>query len=307
MAINFQPTGAWKIVKPPQFVVENSYGVTPASPSFSLLGDVTGISPNFGIQKEVVRVIGKRTPVTQTKLMNVFAGAFRYRPYNSTMMKYGINVANESSPSGNNAESMSIVWSMMLNGSEKYFGLQGVKTDKISVEISKDGGVVVGQDFRWKASYLYQDDLDDMGITTPDYIDNSDIPNTAPWTSLAGGSDPFTLEAVTIPTDRIKIDVNQNLDAISPNGTDSIEYLGASIWEASLDFDIWAKDGTFHDYLMDLELVDGTYTIFSDNTTPSTLTITDLGFDSRTFNLEGNSKNFQRESVAGTPNLLALT
>jgi hypothetical protein len=83
--------------------------------------------------------------------------------------------------------------------------------------------------------------------------------------------------------------------------------LGASIWEASIDFDIWAKDSTFHDYLMDLELIDGTYQVYADATNPSALTITDLGFDSRTFNLEGNSKNFQRESVAGTPGLLVLT
>lgn len=307
MPINFTPTGAWRLIKPPQFIVETSYGVTPASGTWKLLGDVTGISPNFGIQKEVIRVIGKRTPVTQTKLMEVFAGALRYRPYNSTMMKYGINVANESSSSGNNAESMSIMWSMELNGTEKYFGLQGVKTDKISVEISKDGGVMVGQDYRWMASYLYADDLDDMGITTPTYLDMDDVPNTAPWTSLAGGSDPFSIESVVIPTDRIKFDVNQNLDAVSPNGSDSVEYLGASIWEASLDFDIWAKDGTFNDYLMDLTLVDGTYSLNSDASNSSSMTITDLGFDSRTFNLEGNSKNFQRESVAGTPDLLALT
>jgi hypothetical protein len=307
MPINFQPTGAWKIIKPPQFIIETSYGVTPASGTWSLLGNITGISPNFGIQKEVVRVVGRRTPVTQTKLMEVFAGALRFRPYDSDMMKYGINVADESSPTGNNAESMSIMWSMELNGVEKYFGLQGVKTDKISTEISKDAGVVCGQDYRWMASYLYQDDLSAMGITTPDYLEDSDVPNTAPWTSLAGGVDPFELESVVIPTDRIKIDVNQNLDAISPNGSDSVEYLGASIWEASIDFDIWAKDSTFHDYLMDLELIDGTYQVYADATNPSALTITDLGFDSRTFNLEGNSKNFQRESVAGTPGLLVLT
>lgn len=304
--INFIPTGAWKVIKPPQFIKETQYGVTPASGSWSLLGNVTGISPNFGIQKEVIRVIGKRTPVTQTKLMEVYSGALRYRPYNDTMMKYGINVADESSPSGNNAESISIMWSMEINGEEEYFGLQGVKTDKISVEISKDGGVVVGQDYRWMNSYLYQEDLSEMGVTTPDYLDTGNIPNTPPWTSLAGGTDPFEIESVVVPTDRIKIDVNQQLDAVSPNGTDSIEYLGATIWEASIDWDIWAESDTWWNYLKDLTLVDGEYTIYSDVTTPSKLTITDMGLDSRTFNLEGNANTFQRESVAGTPGLLVL-
>lgn len=306
MPINFIPTGSWEFVNPPQFIVETSYGVTPASGTWKLLGDVTGISPNFGIQKEVVRVIGKRTPVTQTKLMEVYAGALRYKPYDDDMMKYGINVADTSSPSGNNAESISIMWSMKINNVTNFFGLQGVKTDKISTEISKDGGVMNGQDYRWMSSYLYKTDLSEMGVTTPDYLTVADIPNTSPWTSLTGGTDPFEIESVVVPTDRIKIDVNQNLDAISPNGSDSIEYLGPTIWEASIDWDIWAKDATWWNYLKNLTLVDGQYTINSDVSNPTVLNITDMGLDSRTFNLEGNSKNFQRESVAGTPNLLSL-
>lgn len=305
MVISFIPTGPWKIKKPPQYVVETAFGTTPASPTFALMGDVTGISPNFGIQKEVVRVIGQRDPVTQTKLMEVFAGAFRYRPYDSTMMKYGVNLANEGTPAGTNAESMTIVWSMDVNGTEKYFGLQGVKTDKISVEISKDGGVVVGQDYRWYKSFLYQADLTAMGITTPTYIDS--IPSTAPWTSLTGGEDPFSISATVWPTDRIKFDVNQSLGAVSPNGSSSVEYLGATIRECSLDFDVWSKDGTLHDNLMDLDELDGTYNIDGQVTTPSTMTITNMGFDSRTFNLEGNSKDFQRESIAATPNSLTLS
>lgn len=303
--INFIPTGAWKFIKPPQFVAETSFGVPPSSPTFGLLGNVTGISPNIGIQKEVIRVIGNRDPVTQTKMMEVFAGAFRYRPYSKSTMAYGINLANESSPAGTNAESITVAFSLEINGSEKYFAFVGMKTDKISVEVSKDAGVVVGQDFRWKQSVMFASDLTSIGITTPTYI--TSFPNDAPWTSLAGGADPFEIESVVWPTDRIKFDVNQNLDAISPNGSNSLEYLGATIREASIDFDLWLKGSEMHDYLMALSLIDGEYTLKADPTTPVKIAFTDMGLDSQSMNFEGNAKTFQRLGIAGTPGTVTLT
>ncbi|MDN5846515.1 MAG: hypothetical protein L0H53_09610 [Candidatus Nitrosocosmicus sp.] len=305
MAINFLPTGSWRFIKPPQFIEESSFGVPPEAPTFSLLGNLTGISPNIGIQKEVIRNIGQRDPTTQTKLMEMFSGAFRYRPFDKSMMGYGINLANEASPAGTNAASVTVAWSLEINGTEKYFAFTGMKTNNISVEVSKDGGVTIGQDFRWKDSWMFKDDLTEAGINTPTWI--TSFPNTAPWTSLAGGVDPFTIEAVVWPTDRIKFDVNQNLDAISPNGSQSLEYLGATIRETSVDFDLWLKGSEMHDYLMSLQLIDASYTLFADPTTPVTISITDMGLDSQSMNFEGNANTFQRLGVAGTPNSITLT
>jgi hypothetical protein len=299
MPINFQPTAPWLFQKPPQYVEETSFGVTPASPVFKLMGSITGISPNIGITKEVVRSVGRRDPTTQTKMMEMFSGAFKYRPFASDFLKYGVNLPNESSPTGTNAASVTILWSQLINGVEKYFVLQGCKTDKISVEISKDGGVVVGQDLRWYKTTAFASSVAGTGITTPTYI--TSIPSTQPWSSLTGGANPFSIEGTVLPVDRLKVDVNQNLFAISPNGSSSVEYLGAGIREISVDFDTWVKDSVLFDYLMALTLVDAQYIVKYDATTPTTLTFTDIGFDSRTSNFEGTAKDAQREGITGTP------
>lgn len=304
MPISFVPTAPWLFKKPPQYVEETSFGVTPASPVFKLMGSITGISPNIGITKEVVRSVGRRDPTTQTKMMEMFSGSFKYRPFDSDFMKYGVNLPNDSSPAGTNAASVTILWSQLINNVEKYFILQGVKTDKISVEISKDGGVVVGQDLRWYKSLMYKADATSAGITTPTYVPS--IPNTQPWSSLTGGADPFTIEGTVWPVDRLKVDVNQNLFSISPNGSSSVEYLGAGIREISVDFDTWNYNAVLFDYLMNLDLVDMTYVVRYDATTPTTLTFTDVGFDSRSWNFEGTAKDAQREGITATPNSVTL-
>lgn len=305
MPISFIPTAPWLFKKPPQIVEETSFGVTPAAPVFTLMGSITGISPNIGITKEVVRSVGKRDANTQVKMMEVFSGAFKYRPFDATFMKVGVNLPNDAVPAGTNAASYTILWSQDINGTEKYFILQGCKTDKISIEISKDGGVVVGQDLRWYKTWSYQANATAAGITTPTYV--TEVPNTQPWSSLTGGAAPFTIEATEWPVDRFKIDVNQNLFSISPNGSSSVEYLGAGIREISVDFDTWNYNSTLLDYLMNLTLVDMEYVIKYDATTPTTLTLTDVGFDSRSSNFEGTAKDAQREGITATPNSATLT
>lgn len=304
MPINFIPTAPWLFLKPPQYVEETTFGTPPSNPVFKLMGSITGISPNIGITKEVVRSVGRRDPTTQTKMMEVFSGAFKYRPFDVDFAKYGINLPNESAPTGTNAASVTIAWSQYINGTENYFILNGVKTDKISLEIAKDSGVVIGQDLKWYKSQMYKTSLVGTGITSPTWINS--IPNTQPWSSLTGGANPFTIEGTVWPVDRLKIDVNQNLYAISPNGSSSVEFLGAGIREISVDFDTWNYNAVLFNYLMNLDLVDMAYTVKYDATNPVVLNMTDAGFDSRTVNFEGTAKDAQREGITATVNSATL-
>jgi hypothetical protein len=304
MPIPFTPTASWLFKKPPQFVEEATFGVTPASPTFQIMGSITDISPNIGITKEVVRSVGRRDANTQTKMMEVFTGAFKYRPFDTTFMKYGVNLPNDDTPAGTNAASVSIIWSQLINGTEKYFALQGCKTDKISIEVSKDGGVVVGQDLKWYKTSAFLADLTTLGVTTPTFVANT--PSTQPWSSLTGGTDPFTIESTVWPVDRFKLDVNQNLFMISPNGSLSAEFIGAGNRDISVDFDTWLYNRTLYDDLMNLTLVDAVYTLNAGITPHSTITLTDIGFDSRSMSFSGNSKEPQREGIQGTPLSVAL-
>ena len=305
MPISFTPTAPWMFVKPPQIVEETSFGVPPAAPVFKIMGSITGISPNIGITKEVIRSVGKRDATTQSKMMEVFSGAFKYRPFDSDFMKVGVNLPNDSTPAGTNAASYTVLWSQLINGVENYFIFLGVKTDKISVEVSKDGGVQVGQDMRWYKSILYKTDASTAGITTPTYV--SETPDTQPWSSLTGGNAPFSIEGQVWPVDRFKLDVNQNLFAISPNGSSSVEYLGPGIREISCDFDTWNHNDVLLNYLMELELIDMEYILKYDATTPTKINLTNVGFDSRSWNFDGNAKDAQREGITATPNQVTLS
>lgn len=73
-----------------------------------------------------------------------------------------------------------------------------------------------------------------------------------------------------------------------------------------MDFDTWNYNSVLFDYLMNLDLVDAVYTVRYDATTPTTLTFTDIGFDSRSWNFEGTAKDAQREGITGTPNSVVL-
>jgi hypothetical protein len=304
MPIDFIPAAPWLFKLPPQYVEEDDFGVTPDNAHFKLMGSIQGISPNIGITKEVIRTVGRRDPSTQTKMMSVFTGAFKYRPFDMDFAKYGVNLPNDSVPAGTNAASVSVLWSQLINGVENFFCLKGVKTDKISLEVSKDGGIQIGQDVKWYDTKAYQTSLAAAGVATPVTINST--PNTAPWSSLTGGRNPFTIEGVVWDVDRLKIDVNQNLFAISPNGSDSVEYLGAGNREISVDFDTWNKNHVLFDYLMNLDLIDMEYVLKYDATTPVTLAFTDVGFDSRTSNFDASAKDAQRESITATANSVVL-
>ncbi len=305
MTITFIPYTPVDFVKPPQFVEETSFGVPPAAPSFQIIGSLQAMSPSIGIQKEVVRSIGERDPVTQAKMMEVFSGSIRYRPFDTDFMKYGVNLPNGA---GTNEESVTIAFSIKVNGTEKFFAFSGVKTDRISIEIAKDAGVTISQDLRWATSTMYATDLTAIGITTPTWITTT--PSTQPWSSLTGGADPFEIESTGWPVDRFKCDVAQNLAAISPNGSDSLEYLAPTIRETTFDFDTWDYSSALSDYLMNLTLVDAEYTVYYDTVTPAnseTLSFTNAGFDSRTWDFDAASRDFQRQSITATAGTVTLS
>lgn len=208
------PTGSWLFVKPPQYVEEDSFGVPPEEPTFKLIGNTTDINPVPNVGKSIDQGLGKRDILSQTGLTEKYTAAFRWKPQTQLdYAKYGVNLANESSPAGNNAASVTIAWSKLVNGTEKLFALTGVRTDKVSVEVSKDGGVMIGQDIKAVDFEFNQTDLSGIGIVTPTYV--SSIPTTPTMTSKSGGLTPLQVDTgggmTTRETNRFKIDVNQNI------------------------------------------------------------------------------------------------
>lgn len=300
MVLGFTPTGHWLFKKPPQYVEETSFNVPPASPTFKLVGDPVGTTPVASITKEIVRVLGNRDPVSQPKQTEAYSITIKYRPFNSTKFdfaKYGVNLANETTPAGTNAASVAIAWSLPIDGVEKFFIATGCKTNTIEIEVTKDGGVTISQELIAKQIRQHLTDLTTAGITTPTYV--TTYPVEDPWASFDGGTAPFTIEATEWKVDRFKLTVNQNLANVAPNGTQSIEYLAATEREATFEFDTWLKSSVILDYLMAGTKLDMVYTFKSGLTPPNTATITDGVLSDRQTTFEGGNREFTRETATG--------
>jgi len=308
MVLNFTPSGHWLFKKPPQFIEETTYNTPPANPTFKLVGFLSSIVPNATITKDTTRVVGARDPVSQPKMTEEYSLSIKWRPSTTNKLdfaKYGVNLANETTPAGTNAASVAIAWSYTVNGTEKYFIATGCKTDSISIEVTKDGGVNVEQELKCKQIRQHLTDLTSAGITTPTYI--TSFPVEDPWSSIDGGTAPFTIEGTEWKTDRFKLDVNQNLAQVAPNGTTSLEYLQPTERECSIEFDTWLKDSVMLDYLMAGTKIDMVYTYKSALTPPCKIDVTDcvLNGDDRTF--EGGNRDFTRESASGDPMSVVLS
>lgn len=308
MVLNFVPSGQWLFKKFPQYIEETTYNTPPASPTFKSVGQIQSITPNSSITKENVRVVGNRDLVSQPKMTEVYSLSLKYRPYNTAKMdfaKYGVNLANDTTPAGTNAASVAIAWSLNVNNVEKYFIATGCKTDSISIEISKDGGVNVTQELKCKQIRQFLTDLSSAGIITPTYL--TTYPAEDPWNSIDGGISPFTIEGTEFKVDRFKLDVNQNLAELAPNGTTSLEYLNPSEREVSFEFDSWMQSSVLVDYFMAGTRLDMTYTIKSALTPPVKIDITDGVFGGRDFSLEGGQRDFIREGMSGDGMSVALS
>lgn len=308
MVLNFVPTGHWKFLKPPQYIEETTYNTPPAAPTFKLVGFLSSITPNATITKDTVRVVGARDPVSQPKMTEVYSLSLKWRPTNTGKMdfaKYGTNLANDTTPAGTNAASVSIAWSCTVNNTEKYFIATGAKTDSISIEVTKDGGVNITQELKCKQIRQHLTDLTTAGITTPTYI--TSFPVEDPWSSIDGGTTPFSIEGTEWKTDRFKLDVSQNLAEVAPNGTTSLEYLHPTEREASVDFDTWLKDSVLLDFLMAGTKLDMIYTFKSALTPPVKVDVTDCVFGGRDVTFEGGNREFTREAASGNPMSLAVS
>jgi hypothetical protein len=303
MVFPFIPTGSWKFVKPPQIIEETSFGVPPASPVLQLIGNVTEIVPNPGVEKESNRTLGTSLVVSQSKLMNTDTSTITFKIWPSlgpAFLKRVMNEANPISPAGNNGSSFTLVYSQLVDNAEKYTAFVGTKISTGSLEVSKDGGAECTAEMQSYRIYEGLANLSSIGITTPTFKQVSDYPAELPWSSLTGGVDPFTLNAVAVPTDRIKFDVNHNLVADSPNGSDGVEFLEASLRDVTIDFDTWYKNTALFDYLRNQTIMDATYKLQASPTPAIIVTVDDIQMDSREITHPAAEAEHTKEGMVGT-------
>jgi|SRR5215217_5264959 len=243
--IDFIPTGAWEIVRQPQFSEEGTYAVTNLNgTAWSNIGVVTEIGMEVTVEEDVVRVLGNRDVYNQIKLGLAYAFAIRYRAQGTKFMRYGSELPNRAItpdptgvlPNGTNFASLSILLSSWIDNAEKWRLYKGVKTGSLEVAVSRDAGTEVTQNFVAK------------DITTWD-VEPTWVSNTYagalsgnPWSGVSMGPDPLTVATTTVQCPEFNLNIDQGLGELKPTGIESVFYLAPTNREITFDFTTWLRN-----------------------------------------------------------------
>lgn len=245
--MSYITTGAWNFVKIPQYVEESTYGTCPTAPTFASCGAITDLALSVDITTIKNRQLGSRDIYQEVKSGQIYNLVLKYQPFDTTFMRYGTEYFN-SSYTNNISKSLSILWSQLVNGTEYFYLMSGVRTDKLEIAVTEPK-VEITQTMVGKVQNVPATTFSGAGGSgTPTYC----APNpttTPPWSGLTGGPHPLTMNSINYDTMTFKTTVNHNLDKVKPLGETTIKFLDPTNRDITLDFELTYTDlspsGTF--------------------------------------------------------------
>jgi hypothetical protein len=238
--LGFPPTTVHRYQKLMQRVEETTYNTTPASAAFideSVINSTHTTSDNLS---ETYRKLGKRQLYKYIKMGAAFPWSCSFSPISTTLMRYGTeNGNNAGTLTGTIDKSLTFVNSIFANSggtlTEYYVIRTGCKCDSITVSTSSRGMVVVDMD--WIASNIPKPvTTANGGLTTPTFVAT---PTTlTPWTNLTGGTSKLSLGGTIYPFKNASFTVNNNLDPVDIDGSDTIQGLEPTVKETTFECEL---------------------------------------------------------------------
>lgn len=204
-------TTAELIVKPPQWVVESTEGTTPtASPSFTSLGVVKSVGIKVNGNFVDIATLGSEDLITIIQGQQEYETQFTLTLLNITdLLDRAIDARNYATPSGTVSETITIAFSIYLNGTENFILCKGsrVKDLTLNMEVGKETEVTV--------SFIHTTittpfTTADAGLTTPTW---TSVPTGSVWGWTDGGSDPISWNAAGLDCKKFSITVARNAKA----------------------------------------------------------------------------------------------
>ena len=193
-------------VKHPQWVAETTEGTTPtASPSFTSLGVVKTASIKINGNFVDVAQLGAEDLITIVQGQQEYETSFTLSLVNATsIIARLIGAYNYATPSGLINETISIIFSIYLNGTENYIICKGsrIKEGSISWDIGKETEVTV--------SFVHTSistPSSSHGLTTPTF---ASLPSGAVYDWLAGGTTPVSWNASGILCKKFTLNIARN-------------------------------------------------------------------------------------------------
>jgi hypothetical protein len=303
--IDFIPTGAWELVRQPQFVEELTYGVMELEDNvWQNIGVVTEIGMEVTVEEDVVRILGNRDIYNQLKLGIEYAFAVRYKAQGTKFMRYGSELPARTpvpdntmvAPNGTNFASISILLSSYIDNTQKWRIYKGAKTSDIAIGISRDNGIEIEQNFMAK-------DITTWDVE-PTWVNNQYAGSISgnPWTGISMGADPLQVASTTVQCPEINFNIDQGLGQLKPTGIESVYYVGATNREITFDFTTWVKDNTRLSQLKNHTALVVNYLMNAG----ANIQTTGSKFNSYTSGIVTGSSDFLMEEIAGSSKTITI-
>jgi len=245
MVVATNPVTKADINKPLQFVGEgdristpSSYGVTPTSATFGVVGNNIEINPQPDVQHSDTVVLGKEDIIGATKTMSNYTFSFRWEPINTAIMAFIIDdtAANGGTGGiGSPDESLSLTWSEDINGTEFFSHVRGYTPTSLTVSLERGKWQAemagIAQDITVRAS-------SDGNPGTPVY----DAGETAsdPVGHLDSSATPFTWNALVFGERRFSMSVTRDIAIHDVNGQADILFAKPSTRNISFSTDVFS-------------------------------------------------------------------
>lgn len=205
MVVTTSPT---LFVKHPQWVAESTEGTTPtSSPSFTSLGAVKSMAIKINGNFVDVAQLGSEDLITIVQGQQDYETQFKLSMVNATgIMARLIGAQNYATPSGLINETISILASIYVNGTETFILCKGsrIKEGSISMDIGKETELSVTFTH---TTIITPITTANAGLTTPSY---ASLPSGAVYDWLAGGTTPVSWNASGILCKKITINIARN-------------------------------------------------------------------------------------------------
>ena len=193
-------------VKHPQWVAEATEGTIPtASPSFTSLGAVKSAAIKINGNFVDVAQLGAEDLITIVQGQQDYETQFKLSAVNSSgIITRLIGAYNYATPAGTVNESISIIFSIYLNGTENYIICKGsrIKEGSISMDIGKETEITISF-----THTTITTPASSHGLTTPTF---ASLPSGAVWDWIAGGTTPVSWNASGILCKKISINIARN-------------------------------------------------------------------------------------------------
>lgn len=233
--MSFPVTTSLKVVKPLQYVLETTRGITPSNATFTNAGAIQEFSPTTETNSVNYRMLGSEDLYKVIKTGERFSFDIMFNPVDRVLLSKGVNLTTD--VTNNREQSLTFLMSQMMYPgtgnvlTEHYIIPKGCTCDSTNIDVSLEA-VSVSQ--TWIANDIPLPTTT-HGLTTPTFA--SAITAT-PWTGITAGSKALTFNSVDYVLRSFSCTISHNTDQFQPLGEANVFATIPTIRDISGSFDV---------------------------------------------------------------------